>query len=93
MNAAPPTTRDDVLKVFGRLVSLRWRGIEAAELPVLFMQDRIALVLPAEKFTDDEQIRLTGKFQHLMTQRGAHAYLDFAKEWRGLETRLSGGFN
>lgn len=93
MNAAPALTREDVLKVLGRIVSLRWRGIKEQDVPVLFMKDRVAVVLPAHKFVEDEQIRLDGKFQHLMTQRGAHGFIDFAVDWKGRETRLDGGFN
>jgi hypothetical protein len=53
----------------------------------------VAIVLPADKFTPDEKIRLGGKFQNLMTNRkGAHAFLDFSENWKGLETRLRGGF-
>lgn len=91
--AAQPQTRDAALKVINRLISLRWRGIKAEDIPVIQMQDRIAVLLPSEKFTHDEQIRLGGKFQHLMTQAGMHAYLDFPRDWRGAATTLEGGFN
>ncbi len=93
MNAAPTVTRDDVLKVLTRLISLRWRGLKAEDIPVQFMQDRIVVLLPAAKFVEDEQIRLGGKFQHLMTQRGAHAFLDFVESWKGAATKLDGGFH
>lgn len=93
MTAANPQTRDDVLKVLGSLVSFRWRGLDAKDIPVHFIQNRIAVILPADKFTDDEQVKIEGKFQHLMTQRGAHAYLDFTRPWNGLATKLDGGFN
>ena len=93
VNAAAPITREEVLNVLARLVSLKWRGIKPQDVPVQFMGSRIAVVLPAEKFVEDEQIRLGGKFQHLMTQRGAHGFLDFAVEWKGIDTRLNDGFN
>jgi hypothetical protein len=93
MNAAQ-VSRDDVLSVLGRIINLRWRGIDAKDVPIRQMQDRIAVLLPAGKFTDDEGIKLNGKFQHLMTQRGAHAYLDFVEgDWKGTATTLDGGFH
>lgn len=93
MTAATPHTRDEVLKVLARLVNLRWRGLDAKTIPVQFIRDSIAVVLPADKFTDDERIRLEGKFQYLMTQRGAHAYLNFVPVWNGLATKIEGGFS
>lgn len=91
--AVQSMTREDVLKVLTRLISLRWRGLKAEDIPVRFMQDRIAVLLPAAKFVEDEQIRLDGKFQHLMTQRGAHAFLDFVVDWKGAQTTLDAGFH
>ncbi len=93
MTVATPQTRDEVLKVLGRLVNLRWRGLDTKDIPIQFLGQRIAVVLPADKFTNDEQIRLDGKFQHLMTQRNAHAFLDFVPTWSGLETPMDGGFH
>lgn len=86
-------TRDDVLATLTKIVSLRWRGLKAADVPVRFMEDRIAVLLPATAFAADARVRLNGKFQHLMTKQGAHAYLDFVEDWRGAETRLDGGLS
>ena len=93
MTAVTTQTREDVMKVLSKLISFWWRGLKADEIPVRIMEGRIAVLLPAEKFVDDEQIKLDGKFQHLMTQRGAHAYLDFVADWKGVDTTIDGGFN
>ena len=93
MTTQKTMTRDDVLQVLSKLISFRWRGLKADEIPVRFIKDRIAVLLPAEKFVEDEQIRLDGKFQHLMTQRGAHAFLDFVVDWKGADSTIDGGFN
>ncbi|MEB3195713.1 MAG: hypothetical protein VKP62_00775 [Candidatus Sericytochromatia bacterium] len=85
--------RADVLRVLARVVRLGGRGLRLDEVPIQFLEKRIAVVLPADRFTADEQVRLNGKFQHLMTQLGAHAYLDFAENWKGLQTTLDGGFH
>lgn len=85
--------RADVLDLLGRLVNFRWKDLRVEDIPVQFLQNRIAVLLPASAFPPDEQVRLNGKFQHLMTQRGAHAYLDFVDDWRGAETLLDAGFH
>ncbi len=86
-------TRDEVLTVLDRVVRLKGRQIRPEEVPVQFMRDRIAVVLPAEKFRADERIILDGMFQDLMSRQKAHAFLDFATDWRGLATPLNHGFN
>lgn len=87
-------TRDEVLDVLDKLSPLKRKRIDRGHVPVQFLKDRIAVVLPADAYTSDERIKLGGKFQYMMTQKkGAHAYLDFADEWKGLETRLQEGFN
>lgn len=87
-------TRDDVLNVLDKVVRLKGRGVSRDDVPVKFMQNRVAVVLPAEKFTPDERIRLEGKFQNLVTTRlKGHAFLDFADEWSGLNTAIRGGFS
>jgi hypothetical protein len=87
-------TRDDVLDILDKVVGLKGRGLTRAEVPVKFMQNRVAVVLPAEKFSPDQQIRLEGKFQNLMTTRlHAHAFVDFAGTWAGLDTPMRAGFN
>lgn len=93
--AVPATIiqRDEILRVLSGLFSLRWRGLRAEEIPVQFLEKRIAVVLPAEAFTADEQIKIEGKFQHLMARRGISAFLDFVKDWQGLKTKLDTGFN
>jgi hypothetical protein len=89
-----PMTRDDVLDVLDKVVRLKGRGVARADVPVKFMEDRVAVVLPAEKFTPDERIRLEGKFQNLVTTRlRGHAFLDFADDWNGLEPAIRGGFS
>jgi hypothetical protein len=86
-------TRDDVLDVLDKVAGLKRRGLDRQDIPVQFIEDRVAVVLPADKFTPDEKIRLGGKFQNLMTNRkGAHAFLDFSENWKGLSTGLRGGF-
>lgn len=85
--------RADVLDMLGRLVDLKWHGLRAEDIPVQFLQNRIAVLLPAPAFPPDQQVKLNGKFQCLMTARGAHAYLDFVDDWRGAETLLDGGFH
>lgn len=86
-------TRDDVLDVLDKVASLKRRGLDRKDIPVQFLEDRVAVVLPAGEFTPDERIRLGGKFQMLMTHRKrAHAFLDFSEDWRGLETGLRAGF-
>ena len=87
-------TRDEVLDNIDRFVSLSRRKIDRKDVPVQFLEDRVAVVLPAERFTPDEQIRLEGKVQNWMsTQRHAHVFLDFVQDWRGLDSRMKGGFN
>lgn len=87
-------TRDEVLDVLDKLSPLKRKRLDRGHVPVHFMKDRIAVLLPAESYTSDERIKLEGKFQYMMTQKkGAHAYLDFADDWKGLETKLTGGFN
>lgn len=86
-------TRDDVLDVLDKVAGLKRRGVDRRDIPVQFIENRVAITLPADKFTPDEKIRLGGKFQNLMTNRkGAHAFLDFSENWIGLKTRLTGGF-
>lgn len=85
--------RDEILRVLSGLFNLRWRGLRAEEIPIQFLEKRIAVVLPAAPFTADEQIKIEGKFQHLMARRGVSAFLDFVEDWRGLATRLDTGFN
>lgn len=85
-------TRDQVLDVLELYAPLRRRRIDRAQVPVHFMQNRIAVVLPYERFPVDQQTLLDGKFQNTMTRRfGQHAYLDFVHDWRGLETPLTAG--
>lgn len=87
-------TRDDVLNVLDKVVRLKGRGLKRDDVPVKFLQNRVAVVLPAEKFTPDERIRLDGKFQNLVTTRlKGHAFLDFADDWKGLDTAIRGGFS
>lgn len=87
-------TRDQVLDVLDGLSPLRRKGLNRADLPVQFMESRIAVMLPADKYSHDERIRLEGKFQHRMTdQHGQHAYLDFVDNWNGLSSKLTGGFS
>jgi hypothetical protein len=87
-------TRDDVLDILDKVVGLKRRGVDRADVPVHFLQDRVAVLLPADAFPPDQQIRLEGKFQNLMTTRKrAHAFLDFVDHWDGQNTRLRGGFN
>jgi hypothetical protein len=87
-------TRDDVLDVLDKVFGLKGRGIARADVPVKFMQNRVAVVLPAEKYSPDQQIRLEGKFQNLMTTRlHAHAFVDFSTSWSGLDTPMRIGFN
>ncbi|MEB3285764.1 MAG: hypothetical protein VKN33_10805 [Candidatus Sericytochromatia bacterium] len=85
--------RAEVLDVLTRLFNLRWRGLKMEDIPVQFLGKRIAVILPAKAFTADEQIKIEGKFQHLMAQRGWSAFIDFAENWEGAQTRLDGGFN
>ena len=86
-------TRDDVLDVLDKVASLKRRGLDRKDIPVQFLEDRVAVVLPAGEFTPDERIRLGGKFQMLMTHRTrALAFLYFSEAWGGLETGLRGGF-
>lgn len=86
-------TRDDVLDLLDSLVSLKRRRIDRAHVPVQFMANgRIAVVLPAEPFVADEQIKLDGKFQFLMRQKhDVPAFLDFTEDWAGLDTRMAQG--
>lgn len=86
-------TRDDVLDVLDQVVRLKRRGVERAQVPVRFMEDRIGVSLPADAFPPDQQIRLEGKFQNLMTRKRAHAFLDFVDDWQGIDSKMPGGFN
>lgn len=86
-------TRDDVLDVLDQVVRFKRRGVDRAQVPVRFMEDRIGVSLPADAFPPDQQIRLEGKFQNLMSRQRAHAFLDFVADWRGLDTAMPGGFN
>ncbi|HEY9724618.1 MAG TPA: hypothetical protein V6D47_21630 [Oscillatoriaceae cyanobacterium] len=86
-------TRDEILDLIDSFAKLKRRRIDRRQVPVYFLQNRIAVVLPAQAFTDDEHNKFDGRFQLLMTQRhGLHAYLDFSNTWRGLETPLQKGF-
>jgi hypothetical protein len=91
--SASELDRTDVLNTLDRLVNLRRRGLRADDIPVQYLQDRIAVLLPSAAFPPAEQIRVNGQFQHLMTKRGGHAYLDFVEDWRGAETLLDAGFH
>ena len=94
MEVANDMTRDEVLDSLDTLVKFKSRHLDRNQVPVQFLQNRIAVVLPAEFFTPDEQIKLQGKFQYLMTtKKGLHAYLDFSSNWRGLETPLQRGLS
>jgi hypothetical protein len=85
-------TRDEVLDVLDKLSPLKRKKLDRATVPVQFIQNRIAIVLPAASYTADERIRLAGKFQYLMTQtKGQHAFLDFADNWLGLDTTMREG--
>lgn len=85
-------TRDEVLDVLDFLVPLKRRRIDRSHVPVQFIRDRIAVILPKAAFTQDERIRLEGKFQYMMRQqKNASAYLDFVHDWKGLDTRLEHG--
>jgi hypothetical protein len=89
-------TRDEVLDVLDGLSKLKRRGIERADVPVLFLKNRIAVLLPEDAYAADEQIRLDGKFQNQMTTlKRAHAYLDFVPQerWKGQSTAMQGGFS
>ncbi|MEB3221805.1 MAG: hypothetical protein VKS61_06965 [Candidatus Sericytochromatia bacterium] len=85
--------RTDVLNLLGRLVNLRRHGLMADDIPVQFLQDRIAVLLPAAEFPPARQVRLNGQFQCLLTERGGHGYLDFVDDWRGAESLLDAGFH
>lgn len=93
MTATPTMTREDVVAVLNRIISFGWRGVDKSQVPVHFMGQRISVALPAANFPIDLQINLSGKFQYLMTQQGAHAFIDFVEDWRGLDTKLDTGFN
>lgn len=85
-------TRDEVLDVLDKLSPLKRKKLDRATVPVQFMEGRIAVVLPSASYTADERIRLGGKFQHIMTQtKGAHAFLDFADNWKGISTTMREG--
>lgn len=87
-------TRNEVLDVLDRLSPLKRKRLDREAVPVHFLKARIAVVLPAERYSPEEQLRLEGKFQHTMTARhGAHAYLDFSPTWNGLATPFKAGFN
>lgn len=89
-------TREDVLDVLESVAPLKRRKLDRADIPVLFLKNRIAVVLPREAFAADERIKLDGKFQNTMTiRKQAHGYLDFAppSQWKGLATTLKGGFS
>lgn len=86
-------TRDEILDLLDSFAHLKRRRVDRRQVPVYFLQNRIAVVLPAYAFSPDEHIKLDGRFQLTMTQRhGLHAYLDFSNAWRGLETPLQKGF-
>ena len=87
-------TRDQVLDVLDRLAPLKRKKIDRQQVPVQFLEDRIAVVLPAERYTEQEMRHFNAQFQYLMTTRlNAHAFLDFTPDWRGLDSTLRGGFN
>ncbi|MDB5099596.1 MAG: hypothetical protein JWM80_4017 [Cyanobacteria bacterium RYN_339] len=89
-------TRDEVLDVLDALSPLKRRKLDRADIPVLFMKNRIAVLLPAERYVADVRIKLDGKFQNTMTiRKQAHAFLDFVPEaqWKGQATTLEGGFS
>ena len=89
-------TRDDVLDVLESVSKLSRKRLQRADVPVHFWKNRIAVLLPADRYVADEMIKLDGKFQVLMTTRKhAHAYLDFvhADQWQGAATPLRGGFS
>lgn len=86
-------TRNDVLDLLDRLSPLSRKKLSRDAVPVHFLQSRIAVVLPADRYSPQEQLTLEGKFQYAMTKAGAHAYLDFSPAWAGLETPFKAGFN
>ncbi|MFN3430349.1 MAG: hypothetical protein ACK46X_10380 [Candidatus Sericytochromatia bacterium] len=86
-------TRDDVLDVLDQVVRLKRRGVQRAQVPVRFMEDRIGVSLPSDAFPPDQQIRLGGKFQVLMSRQRAHAFIDFVDDWQGIDTQMPVGFS
>lgn len=90
-------TRDEVLDVLDKLSPLRRKRLDRADVSVhIMVNNRIAVVLPAEKYSPEEQLKLDGKFQNTMTLRGGvHGFLDFAPAdaWQGAATPLKGGFH
>ena len=84
-------TRDEVLDVLDKTVGLKRRKLDRTDVPVMFMGKRIGVVLPSERFSPEERVRLEGKFQVLMTMRGQHAFLDWATRWQGADTPLRQG--
>lgn len=79
-----------VLEAIGALVPGK---VSRGEVPVRFIRHSIVISLPGHAFTQSKRMHLEGRFQSLMARRKASAYLDFAPEWKGLDTPLSQGFN
>ena len=84
-------TRDEVLDVLDSVLSFKRHRIDRAQVPVQFIRGRIAVVLPEAHFTPDRRIRAEGRFQYVMAQKGASAFIDFVDDWQGLDTRLEQG--
>jgi hypothetical protein len=90
----PPMTREDVLTILNSISSFKRKGIDIAQVPVQFLRNRIAVILPQEAYSPDEQVRLDGRFQNRMTmEQGVSAFIDFVPLWKGLATPLNKGFH
>lgn len=85
-------TRDEVLDVLDTTVSLKRRKLDRTDVPVMFMGKRIAVMLPSDRFSPQERVRMEGTFQVLMTKRGEHAFIDWATHWQGIDTPIRQGF-
>jgi hypothetical protein len=89
-----PMTRDDVLTLLNSISAFKRKRIDVTQVPVQFLRNRIAVILPQEAYSPDEQIRLDGRFQNRMTmEQGVSAFIDFVPHWHGLTTPLSKGFH
>lgn len=79
-----------VLEAIGALAT---GDVSRDEVPVRFIRHSVVVCLPEAAFTESRRMNLEGRFQSEMTKRHASAYLDFAPEWKGLDTPLRHGFN